>query len=514
MTGTLHGLLEQSAEISPDSFAVLDPMRDARINYGDLEQLTGALALELKRFGAEHGQRVGVLATKSIGCVAALLGTLRAGAAYVPVDSRAPMSRAAEIFSDCDVCLVVVERELAEMLRHVWSTKLSLHEFDVAGKLAHLGSDLVMLCREESGFSVSDGLAYILYTSGSTGKPKGVMHTHESARCFVDWCSQEFEPRPEDRFSSHAPFHFDLSILDLYVPMTHGGAVVLIGEETGKNPLLLAPMIDELGISVWYSTPSVLRLLVEHGGLGQYKAGDLRLVLFAGEVFAPGHLRRLQQVWPDRRYFNLYGPTETNVCTAYEIKGEVPSERVDPYPIGKPIPGDRTLVLDRDERPASSGATGELVVHGGTVMTGYWNRPELNTRAFHLDAEGRKWYRTGDLVRENQEGDYEFLGRSDRMIKRRGFRVELGEIEAALYRHPRVREVAVVANPDSSGELRVRAFVCWRRDGERASSVALKRFLAETIPLYMVPDSFTFPEQLPKTSTDKIDYVRIRSLDV
>ncbi|MGH7559295.1 MAG: amino acid adenylation domain-containing protein [Gemmatimonadota bacterium] len=507
----LHALFESAAESWPDRFAVVDPVRGKRITYGELERLTNALKLELQGLGADRGQRVGILAAKSIGSVAAVLGTLRAGAAYVPVDPQAPLSRAAEIFADCEVCLVIVQRDLVEGLRSAWSPKATLYEPKVAGQLADLASDLVVLCPEQVGSPAVEDLAYILYTSGSTGRPKGVMHTHGSARCFIDWCSETFDPSPKDRFSSHAPFHFDLSILDLYVPMAHGAAVVLVGEEAGKNPLLLAPLIDECEISVWYSTPSVLRLLVQYGGLKRYQAAELRLVLFAGEVFAPSHLRSLGQIWPGRRYFNLYGPTETNVCTSYEIVGEVPSDRVEPYPIGRPITGDRTLVLDTQERPTNPGESGELVVSGGTVMAGYWRRPDLNAHAFHIDAEDCRWYRTGDLVKEDDEGNYVFLGRRDRMVKRRGFRVELGEIEAALYRHPAVHEVAVVADSNAVNELHVRAFVCWRGGEGRPSSIALKRFLTHKLPLYMIPDSFTFLEQLPKTSTDKIDYVRIGS---
>lgn len=512
MTLTLHDLFERSSAAFPDRIAVVDPARGRTITYEQLNELASALALDLTRLGTGAGHRVGIHAPKSIPAVAAILATLKVGGAYVPVDTTAPARRGVEILDDCGVSAVVVERGLANVVRAAWGRELPLHEFRAASQLVELGCDIaVLVCQGEEPSPV-DGLAYVLYTSGSTGKPKGVMHTHTSARCFVDWCSETFKPTPEDRFSSHAPFHFDLSILDLYVPLAHGAAVVLIGEEDGKNPLRLAPVIAEGDISVWYSTPSVLRLLVEHGGLERHNAASLRLILFAGEVFAPGHLRRLQIAWPGRRYFNLYGPTETNVCTFYEVIGEVPADRVDPYPIGKPITGDQTLVLDPEGRPLSSGAEGELVVHGGTVMVGYWSRPELDERAFHVDAEGRRWYRTGDVVHENEDGDYVFLGRRDRMVKRRGYRVELGEIEAALYRHPHVREAAVVAAADAEDDVRVRAFVCWG-DAKPPSTIVLKRFCADNLPLYMVPDRFTFLSELPKTSTDKVDYVRLKGLD-
>jgi amino acid adenylation domain-containing protein len=507
----LYEPFERTAADFPDRIAIVDPARSQEVSYGRLDRLADGLASDLTRLGVAAHQRVGIYAPKSIPAVAAILATLKTGGAYVPVDATAPVSRGVEILSDCGVSAVVAERSLVEALRSACGTELQLSESAVASELAELGCDLVLLACEKSEPSAIADLAYVLYTSGSTGKPKGVMHTHSSARSFLDWCVEVFDPTPNDRFSSHAPFHFDLSILDLFVPLGRGAAIVLIGEEDGKNPLRLAPLISQQGISVWYSTPSVLRLLIEHGGLERYDVANLRLVLFAGEVFPPGQLRRLQRVWPDRQYFNLYGPTETNVCTFYEVIGEIPPDRVDPYPIGKPITEDRALVLD-SLRPVPSLEEGELLIHGGTVMAGYWKRPELEAAAFYIDDEKRKWYRTGDIVKENEDGDYVFLGRRDRMIKRRGYRVELGEIETVLYRHPDVREAAVISVPDKSAGLHVRAFVCWSGVG-RGSTIALKRFCAERLPLYMIPDSFMFLEQLPKTSTDKVDYVRLRRLD-
>jgi amino acid adenylation domain-containing protein len=350
----------------------------------------------------------------------------------------------------------------------------------------------------------------LLYTSGSTGRPKGVMLSHRNARCFVDWCSDVFEPTENDRFSSHAPFHFDLSILDLYVPLKHGATVVLFDESLGKEPARLAEKIAEHQITIWYSAPSILTMLAGQGRLEQHDWRALRIVLFAGEVFPVKHLRAIKSHWPTPRYFNLYGPTETNVCTWYEIPAEIPDDRTEPYPIGKVCAHYCERIVDPEGREVPDGAEGELCISGPGVMQGYWNLPEQNRRAFLDDADGTGWYRTGDVVQREPDGNYRFLGRRDRMIKKRGYRVELGEIEAALYRHADVKEAAVVADAQEDG-TRVSAFLS-TKENQRLSIIALKQFCVGQLPPYMIPDTFKFLDSLPKTSTDKIDYQRLKEL--
>jgi amino acid adenylation domain-containing protein len=351
--------------------------------------------------------------------------------------------------------------------------------------------------------SEPDDLAYILYTSGSTGRPKGVMISHRNAQCFVDWCGNVLRPTSDDRFSSHAPLHFDLSILDVYTPIAHGGLLALIPEKLGKDPGALARFIQDARLTVWYSTPSILSLISEFGGVEDLDLSTLRQVIFAGEVFPIAHLRRLHGQLPGRRYLNLYGPTETNVCTWYELPREIEAERTEPYPIGVVCAHYEGLVVDLDDRPTTPGEEGELLITGPGVMQGYWDLDEQTRRAF-INIDGRHWYRTGDLVVELPDGNLEFHGRKDRMVKKRGYRVELGEIEAALYQHAEVREAAVVALPGPDG-LVVRAHLT-TRDGERISMIALKKFCADRLPVYMVPDQFRFHAELPKTSTDKMDY--------
>ncbi len=508
----LEQLLEASAQRSPTKPAVVEPGKGS-VSYRELDAVAARIGEALARSGVSAGDRVGVCAPKSTATVASIFGILKAGAAYVPVDPTAPPSRNAYIFEDCTIRAAIVERGLASGL-------LAELDADACGPVVELeaarplGVDLAVVNLRPRGATDAAAsqasISYILYTSGSTGRPKGVIHTHASALSFIDWCSQELEPQDTDRFSSHAPFHFDLSILDIYLPLKHGATLVLFGEELGKQPASIAEVIAQEEISVWYSTPSTLRLLLEFGRLHRHRYPRLRTVIFAGEVFPIKHLRALKEAWPLPVWYNLYGPTETNVCTYHRLPDELSSSRTEPVPIGRPCSGDRVYVAEPGGQPAPSGEEGELYVSGGSVMLGYWNLPEHNAAAFHVDEFDTRWYRTGDIVKE-VDGELVYVGRRDRMVKRRGYRVELGEIESALYQHPSISEAAVIAAAGENGDLTVKAFVVWSGE-DQPSTIGLKRYCSDILPLYMVPDRFSVQSELPKTSTDKIDYQRLKQL--
>jgi amino acid adenylation domain-containing protein len=519
MGGGLHAAFVASARKTPQAVSVVEPGKGS-ITYGELDALSDHLRDRLVRLGVVRGDRVGIYVRKSIDSVATLLGALKAGAAYVPVDPGAPAARGAYILHNCAVKVVVVEAALADKLGSELDAlgarpaMLAVDAQQSAG--AGLRGALEMADTRdpapgaETVHNDSADLAYILYTSGSTGKPKGVMLSHENAVSFVDWCSETFAPTAADRFSSHAPFHFDLSILDIHVCFKHGATLVLIGEDIGKDAPRLAQLIADQRISIWYSAPSILALLAQFGNLAKHDYSALRQVLFAGEVFPVKHLRALCELWPGKRYCNLYGPTETNVCTWYDVPLPIPPERNTPYPIGHVCSHLSACVLDENGRAVASGSQGELCIAGPGVMQGYWSLPEQTANGFFHGA-GTSWYRTGDIVTEAEDGCYTYLGRRDRMVKRRGYRVELGEIEASLYRHAKVKEAAVVAFADEQAGVSITAFLS-SREVQRPSLIEIKRFCAENLPLYMIPDQFAWFDNLPKTSTDKIDYQRLKEM--
>jgi amino acid adenylation domain-containing protein len=516
-TRALHQLLDVSASRFPDNVAVEEAGRGT-IGYGELARLSDRVRDHLLQLRVEPGDRVGICMRKSADAVASIFGIMKAGAAYIPTDPTAPASRNAFIFHNCAVKILIVEARLAEALRLEFSQVSFAPEMIVlegTGAGIPLIKALDRLDAVRPAPSVPSAvpdpsqLAYILYTSGSTGRPKGVMLSHANAACFIDWCSDVLQPNEHDRFSSHAPFHFDLSILDIYVSLKHGATLVLVEEQLGKEPARLAPWIAEKKITVWYSAPSILSLLAQFGKLDQHNYSSLRLVLFAGEVFPIKYLKLLKSLWPHPRYFNLYGPTETNVCTFYEVPRLILESQIEPVPIGKACPYCEPLVVNEVGTEVVRGAEGELCIAGPSVLEGYWNLPENTAKAFLPDRDIR-WYRTGDIVTELPDGNYKFLGRRDRMVKKRGYRIELGEIEVALYRHLAIKEAAVLAFPDDDG-VPIKAFTS-TRDGSKLSTIELKKFCSENLPLYMVPDLFCSLESLPKTSTDKIDYQKLKNM--
>jgi amino acid adenylation domain-containing protein len=525
---TLQGYLDQSVARFPERTAVREP-GDAAVTYRDLGELSDRLRDRLVSMGVAPGDRVGIYLRKSIDTVAAIFGVLKTGAAYVPVDPSAPPSRNGYIFANCSVKVAITERRFEAGLRTHLSEEgaatTPLFVIDEAAGGAGLRAALdaaegaTPAPRVATVHTDADALAYILYTSGSTGKPKGVMLTQRNATSFVDWCSETFAPVPEDVFSSHAPFHFDLSILDIYTPLKHGAALALVPEDVGKDPQKLARLIHAARITVWYSTPSILSLLVQYGKLEEYDLSHIRTVLFAGEVFPIVHLKALHARLPRPRYFNLYGPTETNVCTFHELPATIPPDRVDPFPIGVVCSHLEAVVVDEAGYEVGRGERGELCIRGASVTPGYWSLPEQTANAYLTTGVGagavardQRWYKTGDIVTEEAGGVYVYAGRKDRMVKKRGYRVELGEIESCLYRHPEVREAAVVAIPDDELGLKVRAHVA-TRDGGRISVIALKGFCAQHLPVYMIPDVFSFHAELPKTSTEKTDYQALMKME-
>jgi amino acid adenylation domain-containing protein len=512
--------LAASAAAHAERVAVVDGERS--VTYAELDARSGRLSSLLRAQGVGRGDRVGLYLDKSLEAVVGIYGILRSGATYVPLDPAAPPQRLAGIAANAGLRLLVTGREKAdlwpELLAHGAPVEaLVVPNADGGDVTAPAGVTLLTadaLAPHDpapppvEGRGPSD-LAYILYTSGSTGVPKGVMLSHANATAFVDWAAAEFDATETDTLSSHAPLHFDLSVLDLYVAAKAGATLALVPGQLSLFPSELARWIRDAGITIWYSVPSILTLLVLRGKLAETRLPQLRTILFAGEVFPTKYLHQLMQLLPHVRFANLFGPTETNVCTWYEVPRR-PGEPPLSIPIGRPACGDETFAVLEDGSLAPAGEVGELYVRGPSVMQGYWADPERTERTLLPDwrGDGRTTpagyptYRTGDLVRLDENGDWVFLGRRDAQIKSRGYRIELGDIEAALDLHPAVVECAVVPIPDEIVTNRIKAYVVVRGEVSQDDLVA---FVCERLPRYMAPELVEFRDELPRSSTGKVD---------
>jgi len=520
----LAQLLQRSASRRPDAMAVWAKGR--RLTYRELEERSNQLAHLLHDHGIRNGDRVGMYFSKSVESLVAMFGIMKAGAAYVPLDPDQPATRAGYIINNCRMRgLITDSRRLRQLdratmpcleLTVVCAAATAQSEEPIKGSVSWEELSGYGSSRPPAWHPLTTDLAYILYTSGSTGEPKGVMLSHQNALTFIEWCAEKFAVRAEDRLSGHAPLHFDLSVFDIYNAMEAGASVHMVPEDILIFPASVAKFMEEHAINVWYSVPGALTQLALHGKLSPERCPQLRLILFAGEVFPIKHLQQLAEILPKVELYNLYGPTETNVCTYYPVdRGRL--AEMEALPIGRACENTEVFAVDENgQRVTEAGGKGELYVRGPSVTLGYWGDPEKTRKTVIPNPFRENFtenvYRTGDLVVLREDGDYDFLGRRDNQIKVRGYRVELGEVEAALMKHSAVHEAVVFAVQDPVDGSRIVAAVALHtgsNNGTTLSEGELQQHCALHLPRYMVPASVEFRERLPRTSTGKIDRVRV-----
>lgn len=497
MNHVTHPLWD-SIQHSIDSFgsriAASNGLSDA-ISYIELGEATAALADALRINNIHPGDRVAVCLQKNVDTLIAILGILRLGAAYVPVNPADPPARNAAIIEACGACAILTDTALAEEVFSDTPHAAAAVTFDAF---------VLLTTGHTPGENSPRDLAYLLHTSGSSGQPKGVMVSEAAVISFIDWCKDTFAPSAEDRLSAFAPFHFAMSVFDIYLALGCGSQLVLITDAVIRHPPSLARLISEADISIWYSTPSAIRLLLDHG-LEKHDYPALRLALFAGETFPPGDLRRLRAIWAESSLYNLYGSTETNVIAWQKIPVTIPEDRITPYPLGKACSHVRLKAVSRDGTEAGVGRQGEIHVSGPPLMEGYAGSPGKAHKSFCFDAEGTRWHRTGDIAEVQTDGTLLYVGREGRIVKRRGYRIALGEIEAVLFSHADIKEAAVVSAADERTGVRITAFYM-TPDGKPLSLIRLKQYCAEHIPATHIPDKFVMLEKLPKTTTGKTNY--------
>lgn len=499
---------------SDDRPAIVEPGRGT-VSYADLDAMADAVRDRIERLGVRRGGCVGLCMRRSADTVAAMLGTLRAGCAYVPVDPFGPIQRTAAIFADCQVHLTLVEERFESALRDALKTiggsaggiqrlpEVGLGHAIKTWTMAPLGEP----ASHDDGLAPREDLACFLYTSGTTGRPKGWMMSRAAIDAHVAWCHRLLAPSTKDVFANHAPFSFGMSLFDLFSSLSCGASLVLVPDAVRQHARFIADIVARERVSIWFSGPAALVLLAQLGDLETRDFSALRVVAFAGEVFPLPALNALRRRLARPRYFNFYGSTETNVAADHELPAT--GDLDDRPPLGLPCEHYEARAVGADGEIAAPGTVGELQLRGGGLAAGYWNAPAMADRMVRPADGTAPWFRTSDLVMELPSGDLKFKGRIGRMIKLRGYRIEPGEIESWLYQHDSIREVGVVPVEGSSG-LELVAHLS-TANGEALPTVALKEFCAIRLPAYMIPARFEFHAGLPKTSSGKIDLQRLQS---
>ncbi len=488
----IEEILSSSALLWPDNIAA--EQANESINYKELNHQSDLLSDFLGKILPSEKPRVGLLLPKTIAAVVSVFGVLKSGGTYVPLDFEAPAKRNSFITDNCKLDAIITLKGTDYQGFPENFIKHELHELGIIlHSIDRKGSN-----RDETSFPE---LAYILNTSGSTGHPKAVLFNHQNAISFIEWCNNTFEADQNSVFSSHAPFHFDLSILDLFFSISKGAKLILIDSKTAKNPRALTHLIAEKKITHWYSTPTILKLILNYGKPERFDHSSLQYVLFAGEVFPIEPLRKLTELWSDKIFYNLYGPSETNVCTYFKIPLPIESDRTHPFPIGEVCEHLDACLLPRQKEKS------ELCISGPSVCLGYLNEEQKNKQSF-FEENGKRWYKTGDIIELDEEGYFVFMGRADRMIKKNGFRIELDEIENCLHSHPEISDAAVLSITKGLSEITVKAFL-QKRENSSVSSEIMRSYCLKILPEYMLPDRIYFLENIPKTSTDKTDYQKL-----
>ncbi len=501
----LSDWLQRTAAATPDAPAVVE--EDRITSFRELFEQAASLAVRFVQHGIQKQDRIALVLPKTTEAIVSVFASLLAGAIYVPIHPQWPKERIETTLADSAARLVIEgDSDHPRIMPRIIDRQTGASIPWQTGPTAPAGTtlaDVEWLTRADAGDP-----ALILFTSGSTGRPKGIVLSHRAVSAFVRWSAREFQISAADRIACPSPLGFDLSTFDIFNMALCGASCVLVPGHIVWMPRFLVQFVREARITCWYSVPSILTGMLQEGRLAQHDYPDLRLILFAGEVFPGPNVSRLQAAVPQAVCANLYGPTETNVVTWYRVPSGFDGSQ--PLPIGHPCPY-ATVTVD-----ASSG---ELLAGGDSLMSGYWNRtgvqsevrPENTQRAF-VTLDGKRYYRTGDRVSFAPDGNYLFVGRLDRQVKRRGFRIELGEIETALASHEAILETAAVAAEfnakDGQMGTAIIAFVRARSVGS-VTLVEAKAHCTRTLPLYMLPDHIVFLETIPKGGRGKIDYVAL-----
>jgi D-alanine--poly(phosphoribitol) ligase subunit 1 len=516
----LQSYLDDSRRAFPDKPALIDD--HGALSYDGLYRAANGMAHALKAGGVKRQDRVVIWLKRSSQVVLALLGALKADAIYVPIDIKAPPERLLKVIEDCRPAAIICDEKslsLLEGVRERLQGVRLLLLFGAGGEAASPLDDIPTVYWKDvtgadappSYHNIDADAAYILYTSGSTGTPKGVTVSHLNVINYMEWAVECFGIVAEDRVLGTAPFHFDMSTFDIYTSLKAGATLCIATEKQLLFPKSLLDLIEREGVTIWKGVSSLLMYLSSTGALKENRIPTLNRVLFGGEVLPTKHLMNWMKAFPGKRFYNVYGPTETTGISAYYPVERPPESAGESIPIGRACSNTEIFILTDEDRLARTGETGELCIRGSGLSLGYWNDEEKTARAFVRNPLGctrhDRIYRTGDLAKVREDGLLEYLGRKDFQVKFMGYRIETYEVEKAILSLENVQQAAVLLCGSSQGEIsELVAFV----EGAVTDDAALLQRLGRSLPAYMLPKQIIALERLPLTDRGKIDRSALR----
>ncbi len=509
--GCIHESFEQQARNHPEALAAI--FEDEQLTYGELNAQANRIAHDLRARGVGPEVLVGLLFERSVEMIVAILGVLKAGGAYLPIDPSYPQERIAFMIDDARPKIVLTQSALAKLMPGKIETVYLDHELQKRWD-HHWDNPLPM--------ATSNNLAYVIYTSGSTGKPKGVMITHYNVRRLFAITERAYGFNDEDVWALFHSYAFDFSVWEMWGALLYGGRLIVVPDSIRHSPEAFHQLVQEQGVTVLNQTPTSFYQLDNADKQALTKNPlALRLIIFGGEALELGQLQKWFGRNGDTRpqLVNMYGITETTVHVTWAPLTRADAENTGSSTVGRPIPDLQAFILNGQGNPMPFGVPGELYIGGSGLARGYLNRADLTADRFvphpFSDQKGERLYRTGDLARYRENGDIEYLGRIDQQVKVRGFRIELGEIENLLAQHPLIRESIVIAREDAEGEKRLIAYVASDQLKDQDTGIEnLRRYLKERLPDYMIPAAFVFLDTLPLTSNGKIDRKALPEPDV
>ncbi len=499
----------RSAEKYPSQVAF--NQLDKSIPYEQLVNYSNALANFLLELGTDKGDRVGIFMNRSLESTYSVYGVMCAGAAYVPIDSNLPVYRISEIIADCGISIVLSNSSYRSKIERICHNSpqlrvvIGVDGIDENTILTYSWNEVLSAPKTIPSVNLSeDDMAYVMCTSGTTGKQKAIVHTHYSGFSYAKLSAELYDVSHVDVLGNHSQLHYDISTMG-YLTMPYvGGRTVIIPEPYTIFPKNLGQLIESEELTIWYSVPLALIQLIKSEALVDRDLSRLRWVLFGGEPFSIKYIKLLFEFIPEATYSNVYGPAEVNQCTYFNFNKSTPLPSI--LPLGRAWP-ETSIVVSYEDQIEKESQVGELLVASSTQMRAYWNQPELTKSKFISlhDKNGMllRYYRTGDMVREHADGTLVFVGRADRQIKIRGYRVEMNEVENVLLSSNAVSETAVYAKKHED-TWSLYADVVLKDKSQNTSDIT--KFIAGILPNYMVPSTIRIRDSIPRTSAGKIDY--------